>query len=81
MQNIRTILVLLVFLTVMPLSAQAESAAPASNSSTEKTTVPANMSDDALASYISGRLAPLLKDAGYQVSQNCDSSGCSVIVQ
>jgi len=39
------------------------------------------MNDAALASYISGQLSPLLKDSGYAVSQNCDSSGCAVVVQ
>jgi hypothetical protein len=47
----------------------------------EKATPPANMSDEALASYITGRLAPLLKDTGYAISQKCDSSGCAVVVQ
>ena len=56
------------------IPAQAESAP-------KQTDIPANMNDEALASYISGRLAPLLKDTGYQVSQNCDASGCAVVVQ
>lgn len=74
---IRIIPILLIFLTTGAISAQAE-IAPAQ----QKTeALPANMSDEALASYISGRLAPLLKDSGYQVSQNCDASGCSVVVQ
>jgi hypothetical protein len=74
LQNKCILLALLAFLTIGSLSAQAESAP-------EQTAVPANMNDEALASYISGRLAPLLKDAGYQVRQNCDSSGCAVVVQ
>lgn len=43
--------------------------------------VPAQMSDEALASYISGRLNAGLKEQGYTVSRTCDNSGCSVVVQ
>lgn len=41
----------------------------------------AGMSDEELASYITGRLKPLLKDEGYEVRQSCDATGCSVVVQ
>jgi hypothetical protein len=77
LQNKRIILALLVFLTTGAISAQAETA-PAQQ---KAQLPPANMNDEALASYITGRLTPLLKDTAYQVSQNCDSSGCSVVVQ
>jgi hypothetical protein len=43
--------------------------------------VPAVMSDDALASYISGRLKQALKDGDHSVDQYCDASGCAVVVQ
>ena len=77
MQIKTIILILMAFLACTSATAHADNL-PA----TQKTqTPPANMSEAALASYISGRLAPLLKDAGYEVSQNCDSSGCSVVVQ
>ena len=77
MQNKNIILFSFVLLTSSALFARAETV-PAQ----QKTTAPpANMSDEALASYITGRLTPLLKDTGYQVSQNCDSSGCAVVVQ
>jgi hypothetical protein len=77
MLNKYIILISLAFLAFASVPALADdSAAPQ-----KKEVVPANMSDEALASYISGRLAPLLKDDGYEVSQNCDASGCSVVVQ
>lgn len=42
----------------------------------------ATMNDAALASYISGKLEPLLKDTGHAVSTDvCDQSGCAVVVQ
>ncbi len=78
MQNKRIILTLLALLVLAPVMAKAGTA-PASTQ--QAATPPANMSDEALASYISGRLAPLLKESTYQVSQNCDDSGCSVVVQ
>ena len=82
MQNNVTILILIAFLTVGAIAAQAETMpAPQKAQQKAQKTPPANMSDAALASYISGRLAPLLKDTGYSVSQACDSSGCSVVVQ
>jgi hypothetical protein len=77
MQNKIIVLILMAFLTAGAVSAQAENA-PAQQ---KAQTPPTNMNDAALASYISGRLAPLLKDSGYIVSQNCDSSGCAVVVQ
>ena len=77
MQNKLIILALLAFLMTGPISAQAETA-PAQQKAEQ---LPANMNDEALASYITGRLTPLLKDTAYQVSQNCDASGCAVVVQ
>jgi len=41
----------------------------------------ARLSDEALASYISGRLKLALKDEGSRIEQYCDASGCSVVVQ
>ena len=77
MQNKHIILALLTFLTTCTISAQAGTVPVQQKAELP----PVNMSDEALASYITGRLAPLLKDGGYLVSQNCDSSGCSVVVQ
>ena len=77
MQIKTIILILMAFLTVSAGTAKAGDLPAAQKPQTP----PANMSEAALARYISGRLAPLLKDAGYEVSQNCDSSGCSVVVQ
>lgn len=42
---------------------------------------PATMSDEALASYITGRLKLVLTDEGRTVDQHCDASGCAVVVQ
>jgi hypothetical protein len=70
-------LILIVFMAAGAVTAQAESTPVLQKNQT----APANMSDAALASYISGKLAPLLKDTGYAVSQDCDASGCSVVVQ
>jgi hypothetical protein len=81
MQNKIIILILIAFFGFQVVSAQAEKAPASATPATEKATVPANMSDEALASYISGRLTPLLQDQGYKVSQACDASGCSVVVQ
>ena len=38
-------------------------------------------SDEALASYISGRLKLALKSGDYKITQYCDDSGCAVVVQ
>lgn len=70
-------LILMAFLASGAITAQA-----AATSAPQKAqTPPANMSDAALASYISGRLEPLLKGTSHAISQECDSSGCSVVVQ
>ena len=66
---------LLAFLLNGPVSAHSEMQAA------QDTALPAHMSDAALASYISGRLNPLLKDTGHDVSQDCDAADCSVVVQ
>ena len=77
MQSKIIALILIAFFITCAVPAQAENV-PA----LQKTQAPpANMNDAALASYISGKLAPLLKDTGYVVSQNCDSAGCAVVVQ
>ena len=82
MHNKRIILSLLIFLTTGAVTVRAENAPAAPKPAAESIVVPpANMNDEALASYISGRLAPLLRNNGYKVSQNCDASGCSVLVQ
>jgi hypothetical protein len=77
LQNRHIVLALLAFLTIMPISVRAETV----RTPQKKEQPPANLSDAALASYISGRLTPLLKDTGYQVSQSCDADGCAVVVQ
>jgi len=77
MRNKIIYLILIVFFAdgVAPASAET---APAP----QKTNIlPSNMNDAALASYISGKLEPLLKDTSSTVSQACDASGCSVVVQ
>jgi hypothetical protein len=71
-------LILMVFFICSISGAQAEIVSAAQKTNTA---APSNMNDAALASYISGKLEPLLKDTGYSVSENCDSSGCSVVVQ
>ncbi len=81
MQNKHIILISLIFLAINAVPAQADRAPVSVVPAQEKAAVPANMSDEALASYISGRLMPLLQDQGYKVSQACDSSGCAVVVQ
>ncbi len=74
MQIRNIILVLLVIFSVSAGIARAENTPAAAP-------VPANMSDEALASYISGRLKLMLNDQDYKVSQACDETGCSVVVQ
>ncbi|MFH1157578.1 MAG: hypothetical protein V1721_01645 [Pseudomonadota bacterium] len=75
------ILILLTFLYCGASTAQAGDVPATASESQEKSALPAHMSDEALASYISGRLSLLLKDEGYKVSQSCDATGCSVVVQ
>ncbi|MBI3442048.1 MAG: hypothetical protein HY052_09670 [Proteobacteria bacterium] len=41
----------------------------------------ASFSDEALASYIGGRLRQALKTEDDSVEQYCDATGCSVVVQ
>lgn len=41
----------------------------------------ATLGDEALASYISGRLKLALKDDADVIKQYCDDSGCAVVVQ
>ena len=78
MRNKIITLILIAFLAYGAHAAQAETTAVSQKINTTTTT---NMSDAALASYISGKLEPLLKDTGSAVSQACDASGCSVVVQ
>ncbi len=70
MLNKLILFTLLTFLAVNPAWADQPPAAP-----------PADMSDEALASYITGRLAPLLQDEGYKIAQSCDATGCAIVVQ
>lgn len=74
MLNKSIALILLVFMA-MPLTASADQP-PAPSAKTLAT-----MSDEALASYISGRLNQALKGQDYSVTNSCDDSGCSVVVQ
>lgn len=78
MLNKSIVLISLVFLALGCVPAQADEAMSAPETAQ---TVPTSMDDEALASYITGRLSAILKDEGYDVSQNCDTSGCSVVVQ
>lgn len=39
------------------------------------------MSDAALASYISGRLKQVLADEPYRIPKSCDDEGCTVVVE
>jgi len=75
------ILILLAFLSFDAGAALAEDVSAVTSESQEKVALPANISDEALASYISGRLNLLLKDENYKVSKYCDETGCSVVVQ
>ncbi len=81
MKKRRIILILLAFLAVNVGAAQAKDIPAATSKTQENFTPPVNMSDEALASYISGRLNLLLKDENYKVSKYCDATGCSVVVQ
>jgi len=85
MKMIYITLISIAFLTLSASAGYADDSAAAAvtvqKTGDEKIVPTAGMSDEALASYISGRLAPLLKDSGYAVSQNCDQTGCSVVVQ
>ncbi|MCK4945052.1 MAG: hypothetical protein KAS59_02195 [Alphaproteobacteria bacterium] len=79
MKKRQIILILLAFLAVNVGTAQAEDI-PATISKTQKNfTPPANMSDEALASYISGRLNLLLEDS--KISQYCNAADGSVVIQ
>jgi len=40
-----------------------------------------NMSDEALASYISSQLNQELKGSDYKIKKHCDDNGCSIVVQ
>ncbi|MCK5659305.1 MAG: hypothetical protein KAH96_05475 [Alphaproteobacteria bacterium] len=75
------ILIFLAFLSFGASLAQAEGVPAVDSESQEKLAPPANISDEALTSYISGRLNLLLKDENYKVSKYCDATGCSVVVQ
>ena len=81
MKKRQIILILLAFLAVNVGTAQAENIPAAMSKTQENFTPPTNMSDEALASYISGRLNLLLKDENYKISQYCDAADGSVIVQ
>ena len=81
MKKRQIILILLAFLAVNVGTAQAEGVPAVDSESQEKLAPPANISDEALTSYISGRLNLLLKDENYKVSKYCDATGCSVVVQ
>jgi len=81
MLNKNIILISLVFLALSIAPALADDADVTSETVQKSEALPANMSDEALASYISGRLNALLKDEGYDISQDCDTTGCSVVVQ
>ncbi len=79
MKKKQIILILFAFLAVNVGKAQAEDI-PAAMSKTQKNfTPPVNMSDEALASYISGRMNLLLEDS--KISQYCDAADSSVVVQ
>ena len=72
----------IIFLILMAFLAGDITVVQAASTDQSPDTPPANMTDAALASYISGRLKSVLKDTGYVVSQDCDdSSGCAVVVQ
>lgn len=74
-------LFLLSFL-VVAAPASADNAVVTAAAKQEKEIIPpADMGDEALASYISGRLNSLLKDGTREVLQSCDETGCSVVVQ
>jgi hypothetical protein len=62
--------ILLILFAILTMSATAAPADPA----------PQDMNEAALASYISGRLSAVLTDS-HQVTQSCDSTGCTVVVQ
>ena len=81
MKKRQIILILLAFLAVNVGTAQAEDIPATISKTQENFTPPANMNDEALASYISGRLNLLLKDENYKVSKYCGATGCSVVVQ
>ena len=77
MQNKIIILISFIF-SVSSLSVAMAADARDSQSVTASVTT---MGDEALASYISGRLKLALKDDAAVVEQYCDASGCAVVVQ
>ena len=79
MEKKQIILILLAFLAVNIGTAQAEDIPPATSKTQENFIPPANMNDEALASYISGRLSLLLED--FKISPYCNAADSSVVVQ
>ena len=79
MKKRQIILILLAFLAANVSTAQAENIPAATSKTQENFTPPANMSDEALASYISGRLNLLLEDS--KISPYYNAADGSVVVQ
>ena len=79
MKKKQSILILLAFLAVNVGAAQAEDIPAATSKTQENFTPPANMNNEALTSYISGRLSLLLED--YKISPYCNAADGSVVVQ
>lgn len=77
MKNYIIYLFLFTFLIIGASVAQADQVQIAVNNVSEQ----ADLSDEALASYITGRLKLALKNEDTRVEQFCDASGCSVVVQ
>ena len=77
-------LISLVFLALSVSVAEADkaptAAKPASEQAAPVASLPASMTDEALASYITGRLKQALVNDDYKVEQLCDDTGCSVVV-
>ena len=79
MKKKQIILILFVFLAVNVSAAQAENIPATTFKAPENFIPPVNMNDEALASYISGRLNLILEDS--KISPYCDAADSSVVVQ
>ena len=70
----------LVFLAIAAPSALADQPQISAPATRAEAAPPVFMSDEALASYITGRLQQALKDDDYKVEQTCNETGCSIVV-
>ena len=81
MTKVYIVLIFITFFATCASAAHADQAQISSHPVREQAVDTSSMNDEALASYITGRLKQALKNDDYKVEQYCDNSGCSVVVQ